>query len=527
MKLSLEQLSARMRQGETIPSRQTAQVALALSIPSILEQLVVTAMGYIDAAMVGHIGAEATASIGIVSSSTWLLHGVLVGLYTALSIQIAQYLGADRQDDARSVLRQAMLFNVILGVGAALFGLGISPFLPGWLGADPSLRANATAYFAIWSTALPFTMAMGMYTSILRAAGYALTASLISVLVCVLDAIFNFFLINPTRTLWGITVWGAGLGVPGAALGTALATVVGGLLVCSGGVQKGLEKVTKIMMVCLLALIVVLAVHSLTLSGAGKGIDFYLRPNMDTIRSVGIFNVITNAMNQAFFTLSLGIAAMEIFGSYMHDDHTLTGEAVRICALDTFVAIMAGLIIFPACFSYNVELDHGPALIFMTLPKIFLDMPGGRVWGSLFFLFMTFASFSTVTAVFENLIASACDNWGWSRKKSVGIVGAVLFLASIPCVLGYNVWSSFHPMPGKDILDFEDFLVSSLLLPIGSLVYLLFCVSKRGWGFDKYLAECNKGTGIKMSPKFKVYFRYILPILIIIILVVGLVPLFR
>ncbi len=230
MKLSLEQLSARMRQGETIPSRQTAQVALALSIPSILEQLVVTAMGYIDAAMVGHIGAEATASIGIVSSSTWLLHGVLVGLYTALSIQIAQYLGADRQDDARSVLRQAMLFNVILGVGAALFGLGISPFLPGWLGADPSLRANATAYFAIWSTALPFTMAMGMYTSILRAEGYALTASLISVLVCVLDAIFNFFLINPTRTLRGITVWGAGLGVPGAALGTALATVVGGLL---------------------------------------------------------------------------------------------------------------------------------------------------------------------------------------------------------------------------------------------------------------------------------------------------------
>ena len=234
MKLSLEQLSARMRQGETIPSRQTAQVALALSIPSILEQLVVTAMGYIDAAMVGHIGAEATASIGIVSSSTWLLHGVLVGLYTALSIQIAQYLGADRQDDARSVLRQAMLFNVILGVGAALFGLGISPFLPGWLGADPSLRANATAYFAIWSTALPFTMAMGMYASILRAAGNALTASLISVLVCVLDAIFNFFLINPTRqmTVLGrtMTVWGLGWGVPGAALGTAFATAISGTL---------------------------------------------------------------------------------------------------------------------------------------------------------------------------------------------------------------------------------------------------------------------------------------------------------
>lgn len=230
MKLSLEQLSARMRQGETIPSRQTAQVALALSIPSILEQLVVTAMGYIDAAMVGHIGAEATASIGIVSSSTWLLHGVLVGLYTALSIQIAQYLGADRQDDARSVLRQAMLFNLAAGLAAAAFGIGISGHLPGWLGADVSLQANASAYFAIWSAALPFTMAMGMYTSMLRASGDALTPGLISVLVCVLDVVFNFFLINPTRTLWGITVWGAGLGVPGAALGTALATVVGGLL---------------------------------------------------------------------------------------------------------------------------------------------------------------------------------------------------------------------------------------------------------------------------------------------------------
>ena len=221
MKLSLEQLSARMRQGETIPSRQTAQVALALSIPSILEQLVVTAMGYIDAAMVGHIGAEATASIGIVSSSTWLLHGILVGLYTALSIQIAQYLGADRQ---------AMLFNVILGVGAAALGIGICRFLPGWLGADPSLQGNASAYFGIWSAALPFSMAMGMYSAMLRATGDALTPSLISVLVCVLDAIFNFFLINPTRTLWGITVWGAGLGVPGAALGTARATVVAGLL---------------------------------------------------------------------------------------------------------------------------------------------------------------------------------------------------------------------------------------------------------------------------------------------------------
>ena len=234
MKLSLEQLSARMRQGEDIPLSQTAQVVLALSLPSILQQMVVTAMEYIDAAMVGHIGAEATAAIGIVSSSTWLLHGVLVGLYTAFSIQIAQYLGADRQEDARGVLRQSMLFNLILGLGAAAFGIGISRFLPGWLGADPSLQANASAYFAIWSAALPFTMAMGMYTAQLRATGDALTPGLISVLVCVLDIVFNFFLINPSRTLvlFGrtVTVWGAGLGVPGAALGTAFSDVVGGLL---------------------------------------------------------------------------------------------------------------------------------------------------------------------------------------------------------------------------------------------------------------------------------------------------------
>ena len=322
-------------------------------------------------------------------------------------------------------------------------------------------------------------------------------------------------------------VFGAMLASPGEMALWMAVTVLAGFLVCSFGLQKGLERITKIMMLGLLGLIVLLAVHSLLLPGAAEGTKFYLLPDFQRAREAGLGQVITAAMNQAFFTLSLGIAAMEIFGSYMHDDRTLTGESVRICALDTFVAIMAGLIIFPACFSYNVEPDHGPALIFMTLPKIFLNMPGGRVWGSLFFLFMTFASFSTVTAVFENLIASACDNWGWSRKKSVGIIGAVLFIGSIPCVLGYNVWSGFHPMPGKDILDFEDFLVSSLLLPIGSLIYLLFCVSRHGWGFDKYLAECNKGTGIKMSPKFKVYFRYILPILIIIILVVGLVPLFR
>ena len=233
MTLSLDILAARMRQGETIPLGDTARVAVALSVPAILQQLVVTAMEYIDAAMVGHIGAEATAAIGIVSSSTWLLHGILVGLFTSFAIQIAQYLGADRQDDARGVLRQSMIFNILLGCGMAALGIGICRFLPGWLGADPSLQGNASAYFGIWSAALPFSMAMGMYSAMLRATGDALTPSLISVLVCVLDIFFNFFLINPTREmeLFGqtVTMFGFGWGVPGAALGTALATMIGGL----------------------------------------------------------------------------------------------------------------------------------------------------------------------------------------------------------------------------------------------------------------------------------------------------------
>ena len=298
-------------------------------------------------------------------------------------------------------------------------------------------------------------------------------------------------------------------------------TVAAGLLVCSRGVQKGLEKVTKIMMVCLLVLIVVLAIHSLTLPGAAKGIDFYLRPNIDTIRSVGIFNVITNAMNQAFFTLSLGIAAMEIFGSYMHDDHTLTGEAVRICALDTLVALMAGTIIFPACFSFGVKPNQGASLIFETLPNVFVNMKGGRLWGTLFFLFMIFASFSTVLAVLENIISVCMDTFGWSRKKAALINGLLLAVLSLPCVLGFNVWSHVQ-LGGRGVLDMEDFAVSNLLLPIGSLVYLLFCVTKWGWVFDKYLAEANRGSGLKLSPKLKPYFQWVLPVLILLILVQGL-----
>ena len=300
-------------------------------------------------------------------------------------------------------------------------------------------------------------------------------------------------------------------------------TVVVGFLVCSRGLQNGLEKISKFMMIALLLLIVVLAVHSFTLSNAAEGVKFYLVPNTEAVAAVGLKNVITAAMNQAFFTLSLGVAAMEIFGSYMGKDHTLAGEGVRICALDTFVAIMAGLIIFPACFSYNVEVNAGPSLIFITLPNVFINMSGGRIWGSLFFLFMTFASFSTVIAVFENIMSFCMDMFSWSRNKAALINCSVILIASLPCVLGYNVWSNLHLIGGRDVLDSEDFIVSNLLLPIGSLIYLLFCVTKWGWGFEKYCEEANTGDGIKISKKLRPYFQFILPILIVFILIQGLI----
>ena len=300
-------------------------------------------------------------------------------------------------------------------------------------------------------------------------------------------------------------------------------TVVLGFLVCSQGLQKGVEKISKYMMSALLLLIVILAVHCMLLPGAGEGIKFYLIPDAAQVAKVGIWNVIAAAMNQAFFTLSLGIAAMEIFGSYMDRQYTLTGEAVRIGALDTFVALMSGLIIFPACFSFGVQPDAGPSLIFVTLPNIFVNMAGKRIWGSLFFLFMTFASFSTVMAVFENLISFSLDMYKVDRKKAVLINGVIVLIASIPCVLGYNIWSDLHLIGGRDVLDSEDFLVSNLLLPIGSLIYLLFCVTRFGWGFDNYYKECNAGDGLKLPRILKPYLQFVLPVLILIIIILGLV----
>ena len=299
--------------------------------------------------------------------------------------------------------------------------------------------------------------------------------------------------------------------------------VIVGFLICSFGLQAGVEKISKPMMIGLLLLIVVLAFHSIALDGGMEGLKFYLVPDWGKVEKSGLVNVIIAAMNQAFFTLSLGIGAMEIFGSYMSREHTLLGESLRIAVLDTFVAIVSGLIIFPACFAYGVDPGAGPELIFITLPNVFSSMPGGNLWGSLFFLFMTFASFSTIIAVFENIIACCMDKWKISRRKASVINGILLLIASLPCVLGYNVWSSFQPRgAGSAVLDLEDFIVSNLLLPAGSLIFLLFCVTRWGWGFDRYLEEANAGAGIKIPKFLKGYVTLVIPCVIIIILIMGL-----
>ncbi len=300
--------------------------------------------------------------------------------------------------------------------------------------------------------------------------------------------------------------------------------VIAGFLICSMGLQNGVEKITKVMMIGLLGLIIVLAINSILLDGGMEGLKFYLVPDWKKVEEVGLMNVIIAAMNQSFFTLSLGIGAMEIFGSYLKRDRSLLGESIQIAALDTFVAITSGLIIFPACFAFGVDPKSGPELIFITLPNIFNSMAGGRLWGALFFLFMTFAAFSTIIAVFENIIACCMDKWGMSRKKAVLINGVIILIISIPCVLGYNLWSGFQPRgAGSTIMDLEDFIVSNLLLPGGSLIFLLFCVTKWGWGFDHYLEETNTGKGLKMPRFLQGYVTFAVPVVIFIILIMGLI----
>ena len=300
--------------------------------------------------------------------------------------------------------------------------------------------------------------------------------------------------------------------------------VIIAIVVCSMGLQNGVEKVTKYMMLALLALIVILAVHSLTLSGASRGMKYFLVPDMERIRETGFANIVIEAMRQAFFTLSIGMGSMMIFGSYIGKERALTGESIQITILDTFVAIMSGVIIFPACMSYNIPTDSGPSLIFVTLPKVFEHMPGGRFWGAMFFLFMTFSALSTVIAVLENILACNMEAFSWSRKKACLINLFVIIVMSIPCILGFNVLSGFTPFgAGSNVLDLEDFIVSSIILPVGSLIILLFCTSKWGWGFDNFMEEVNTGKGIRMPKALKIYLKYLLPVVIIFLIVDGLI----
>ena len=307
-----------------------------------------------------------------------------------------------------------------------------------------------------------------------------------------------------------------------------------GFLICSFDMQKGLEKVTKVMMVALLVLIVVLAIHSFTLPKAGEGLKFYLLPSIANVKKVGFLNVVVAAMNQAFFTLSLGIGSMAIFGSFIGKDRSLLGESVNIACPDTFVAITSGLIIFPAFFTYMgdgvlpteeiLAQTAGPGLIFKTLPNVFINMPGGRIWGTLFFLFMSFAAMSTILAVFQNIMSCVQELTGWSKRKTCLICGAGMLVLSIPCLLGFNVLSGFHPLgAGSVVLDLEDYIVSNVLLPAGSLIFVLFCTNKFGWGFDNFMEEANQGKGLKIKKWMKYYMRYALPIIVGVLFVYGVI----
>ena len=299
--------------------------------------------------------------------------------------------------------------------------------------------------------------------------------------------------------------------------------VVFGIFVCARGLQNGLERVTKVMMIALLAIMVILAVNSLFMPGAAEGLKFYLVPDFARMKEVGVVNTLVGAMNQAFFTLSLGVGAMAIFGSYIGKERALLGESVRVVVLDTFVAITAGLIIFPACFTYGVDQTSGPSLIFITLPNIFANMAMGRLWGSLFFLFMAFTALSTVLAVFENIICCDMELMHWDRKKSSWVNLFLIIALSLPCVLGYNLWAwDGFAIFGGAVLDLEDFLVSNLFLPLGSLVYLLFCTSRYGWGWENYKKEVNTGDGLKVHDWMRGYLTYGLPVIVLFIFAFGL-----
>ncbi|MDD6180716.1 MAG: sodium-dependent transporter [Desulfovibrionaceae bacterium] len=312
------------------------------------------------------------------------------------------------------------------------------------------------------------------------------------------------------------------LASPAMQVGWMSAAVCAGFAVCMMGVQKGVERVVKVMMLGLLLLLLALVVRSITLPGAGEGIRFYLAPDFDKFREVGFWNVCNAAMNQAFFTLSIGMGTMSIFGSYLEKERSLTGEAVWVMGLDTFVAIMAGLMIFPACSAFGVDANAGPGLVFITLPHIFNSMPAGQLWGTLFFLFMSFAALSTVIAVFENIVSYCADVYGMPRRRATVINALVLWVLSIPCALGFNLWSSVQPLgKGSCILDLEDFIVSSHFLPLGSMFIVLFCCCRCGWGWENFIREADLGSGMKFPAWLRPYLTYVLPCVILVIFCVG------
>ena len=316
--------------------------------------------------------------------------------------------------------------------------------------------------------------------------------------------------------------FGSVLANPGLMTVFMLLCVVFCFSICAMGLQNGVEKITKMMMVCLLFLMVVLAINSVRMEGGRPGLEFYLKPDFGKIQEVGVGKVVFAALGQSFFTLSIGIGAMAIFGSYIDKERSLTGEAINVLVLDTLVAFMAGLIIFPACAAYGIEAGQGPSLIFITLPNVFNHMAGGRFWGTLFFVFMTFAAASTVTAVFQNIVSFATDLTGCSIKKAVCVNLVVIAVLSLPCVLGFNLWSGFMPFgEGSNVLDLEDFIVSNNLLPLGSLVYLMFCTSRYGWGFENFLKEANEGKGVKFPRQVRAYVTYVIPLIVLFIFVQG------
>ncbi len=359
---------------------------------------------------------------------------------------------------------------------------------------------------------------------------------------CVSGWMLYYFVATMTGKLSGLDSVGVAdffnqqvLANPGSMVLYTFITIIIGFLVCSFSLQGGLERITKIMMLTLLGIMIVLAGNSIFLDGGMEGLKFYLTPNLESVRKVGdgdllkgFLNVIVGAMNQSFFTLSLGIGSMAIFGSYLNKDRSLLGEAINVSVLDTFVAITSGLIIFPACFAYGVQPDSGPPLIFITLPNIFNNMPLGRLWGSLFFLFMSFAAFSTVFAVFENIIACTMDQFKLSRKKACLINCILMLVLCLPCIFGFNLLSGFAPFgEGTTVLDLEDFIVSNILLPLGSLTFVLFCTTRYGWGFKKYQEEANQGKGLKVKNWMKPYMTFVLPIMIFIIFAAGLYNFFK